>query len=362
MLEPGMIEIAAKSGRNERISPEEALALYREAPPALLAQLAMARKRAFSGDALYFNRNIHIEPTNLCLHHCRFCSYRRQSGEEGCWDHSPDEIERIARSHAHKTLTEVHVTGGVHPGHDMAFYEEIVRRIKGVFPQATVKAFTATELAYVFEKAGITADEGLQRLKAAGLGAIPGGGAEIFDAAIRAHIAPGKGSAESWLAIHEAAHRRGIGSNATMLYGHIETPEHRIDHMERLRTRQDRTGGFNAFIPLKYRSADNRLSAESGVSEVSAVEDMRTLAIARIFLDNFPHIKAYWPMYGKTVTEMALAFGADDIDGTIDGTTRIYAMAGAEEQSPALSVGEIAALAAAAGLRAVERDTFYNEL
>jgi len=354
--------IAAKSGRGERITPEEALMLYREAPPALLARLAMARKRALSGDAIYFNRNIHIEPTNLCLHHCRFCSYRRQPDEEGSWEYSLEEIERIARSHAHKTLTEVHVTGGVHPGHDLAFYGEIVRRIKRIFPQATVKAFTATELNYVFKKAGVTADEGLRQLKAAGLESIPGGGAEIFDAEIRTHIAPDKGSAESWLAIHEAAHHQGIGSNATMLYGHVENLEHRIDHMERLRTLQDRTGGFNAFIPLKYRKAGNPLSEEDGISEVSAVEDMRTLAIARIFLDNFPHIKAYWPMYGKTVTEMALAFGADDMDGTIDDTTRIYAMAGAEEQSPSLSVGEIAAMARAAGLRAVERDTFYHEL
>ena len=355
-------EIAAKSGRNERITPEEALTLYREAPPALLGRLAMARKRALSGDALYFNRNIHIEPTNLCLYHCRFCSYRRQPGEEGCWDYTPDEIERIARSHAHKRLTEVHVTGGVHPDHDLALYEEIVRRIKRALPQATVKAFTATELSYVFKKAGVTAEEGLRRLKAAGLESIPGGGAEIFDAEIRTRIAPDKGNAESWLAIHEAAHRRGIGSNATMLYGHVEGLEHRIDHMERLRALQDRTGGFHAFIPLKYRNSGNLLSAEAGLSEVSAVEDMRTLAIARIFLDNFLHIKAYWPMYGKAVTEMALAFGADDIDGTIDDTTRIYAMAGAEEQAPALSIGEIAALAAAAGLRAVERDTFYNEI
>ena len=363
-------EIAAKSSRNERVTPEEALTLWREAPLALLGRLAMARKRALSGDALYFNRNIHIEPTNLCLHRCRFCSYRRQSGEEGVWEYSLEEIARIARSHAHKRLTEVHITGGLHPDHDLAFYEGIIRRIKGVFPQAAVKAFSATELTYVFEKAGVTADEGLQRLQAAGLEAIPGGGAEIFDAAIRAYIAPDKGSAERWMAIHEAAHHRGIGSNATMLYGHVEGVEHRIDHLERLRTLQDRTGGFSAFIPLKYRSAGNALSVADGssaltgqsVSEVSAVEDMRTLAMSRIFLDNFPHIKAYWPMYGKTVAEMALVFGADDIDGTIDDTTRIYAMAGAEEQCPALSIDEIAAMAAAAGLRAVERDTFYHPL
>jgi aminodeoxyfutalosine synthase len=191
--------------------------------------------------------------------------------------------------------------------------------------------------------------------------AIPGGGAEIFDAALRSRICPEKGTAEEWLAVHRAAHSLGIPTNATILYGHAETLEQRIDHLERLRSLQDDTGGFNAFIPLKYRAMHNQMGASGEAKEVSVVEDMKMLAMSRIFLDNIPHIKAYWVMYGKSVAEMALAFGADDLDGTIDDSTRIFSMAGAEERRPRLTVAEIEAMARAAGLRAVERDTFYNE-
>ena len=189
---------------------------------------------------------------------------------------------------------------------------------------------------------------------------IPGGGAEIFDEKIRAAICPEKGDARTWLELHRAAHHIGIKSNATMLYGHVETIEHRIDHLERLRALQDETGGFDAFIPLKFRRAGNRLGVD--IEETSVVEDMRLLALSRIYLDNFTHIKAYWVMYGKQTAEMALAFGADDIDGTIDDTTKIYSMAGSEEQAPRLTVAEINRMAEAAGLRAVERDTFYREI
>ena len=194
-------------------------------------------------------------------------------------------------------------------------------------------------------------------LKEAGMEAIPGGGAEIFDEELRARICPEKGSPAEWLEIHETAHKLGISTNATMLYGHIETISHRIDHLNRLRTLQDRTGGFSAFIPLKYRNLNNEMSE---LGETGIVDDMRTLAMSRIFLDNFPHVKAYWPMYGKATTEMALLFGADDVDGTVGNTTKIYSMAGAEEKAPVMTVGEIETMAANAGLTAVERDTFYN--
>jgi aminodeoxyfutalosine synthase len=236
----------------------------------------------------------------------------------------------------------------------------MISRVGSALPGVAVKAFSAIELIHMTDKAGVSYAEGLAMLKDAGMSAIPGGGAEIFDGDVRSRICPEKGGAEQWLSLHGEAHRLGIRSNATMLYGHIENIAHRIDHLQRLRDLQDATGGFDAFIPLKYRRAGNRLG--EGREEVPVTEDMRTLAMSRIFLDNVPHIKAYWVMYGKAAAEMALAFGADDMDGTIDDTTKIYSMAGAEEQSPRLTTGEIERMAASAGLRAVERDTFYNEI
>ena len=211
----------------------------------------------------------------------------------------------------------------------------------------------------MIRKAGLTIDEGLQRLIEAGMEAIPGGGAEIFDEKIRAEICPEKGSTAEWFEVHAAAHRLGIKTNATMLYGHIEGVEHRVDHLIRLREQQDRTGGFNAFIPLKYRNFGNSMSA---IGEVPIVDDLRTLAMSRLILDNVPHIKAYWVMYGKQTTEMALAFGADDIDGTIDDSTKIYSMAGADDQRPRMSVEDMQQMVGRAGFVAIERDTHYNEI
>jgi aminodeoxyfutalosine synthase len=252
--------------------------------------------------------------------------------------------------------------GGVHPEHDLWFYTELIRRVKAILPEVAVKAYTAIELAYMIRKAGLTLEEGLAELQRAGMQAIPGGGAEIFDAELRSQICPEKGTAEEWLDVHRKAHLLGIPTNATILYGHAETLEQRVDHLVRLRDLQDESQkeggtGFNAFIPLKFRAKHNRMAA---AGEVSVVEDMKMLAMSRIVLDNIDHIKAYWVMYGKDVAAMALAFGADDLDGTIDDSTKIFSMAGAEDTAPRLTVGEIEVMAAAAGLRAVERDTFYN--
>lgn len=349
--------VLEQARRGERISRQEAQVLWHGAPLAQLGDVASSIKHRKSSDALFYNRNFHIEPTNICVFNCEFCSYRRAADSPEAWNYSPEQIEAIARSHSGKGITEVHIVGGVHPAHTLNSYIEMIGRVKAVLPEVTVKAFTAVELGYIISKAGVSYEEGLRRLKEAGMEAIPGGGAEIFAAGVRSRICPEKGTAEEWLALHEAAHKLGISSNATMLYGHIESIEDRIDHLDRLRTLQDRTGGFNAFIPLKYRSNGNRM-ADRG--EVSVTEDLRMLALSRIYLDNFPHMKAYWPMYGKTTTELALAFGADDIDGTIEDSTKIYSMAGAEDQHPSMTIAEIEAMAAAAGLRAVERDTFYN--
>ena len=351
--------IADKVRRNERLTDAEALRLWREAPLWLLAELAMVRKRRISGDKVYYNRNFHIEPTNLCVFNCRFCSYRRPKGSPEAWDYTMEEIEELARRQRGRGVTEVHIVGGVHPDHGLDYYCEMIRRVKAILPEVAVKAFTAIELSYMIRKAGLDVSEGLKRLIAAGMQAIPGGGAEIFDEKLRAEICPDKGSTAEWFAVHRAAHELGLHTNATILYGHIETLEQRIDHLGRLRRLQDETGGFDAFIPLKYRNFGNRMSA---IGEVAVTEDLRMLAMSRIYLDNIPHIKAYWVMYGKTTAELALNFGADDVDGTIDSSTKIYSMAGAEERRPAMSVGEVERMAAAAGLRAVERDTFYNEI
>lgn len=357
--EPTVGEIAGRVRRGERLSPDEAVVLYHHAPLSLLASLARGIKERLSGDAVYYNRNFHLEPTNICVFSCRFCSYRRGAADPGAWDCSLDEAERIARSHAGDGVTEVHIVGGVHPEHDIHWYAELIRRVKAAVPGAAVKAYTAVELGYMIRKAGMTLRDGLALLREAGMEAIPGGGAEIFDEGLRSRICPEKGTAAEWLALHEEAHRMGLRSNATMLYGHAETPAQRIDHLDRLRRLQDRTGGFDAFIPLKYRARHNSMEA---LGEVSVTEDMRTLALSRLYLDNFPHVKAYWVMYGRDTAETALLFGADDIDGTIGNTTKIYSMAGAEETAPSLGVEEIERMAASAGLRAVERDTFYNEI
>lgn len=351
--------IADKVLAGGRISPVEALVLWNEAPLSLLGLLAVGIKRKKSGDMVYYNRNFHIEPTNICIFNCRFCSYRKLASDPDAWYYTPEQIEELARARKDSGVTEVHIVGGVHPDHDIHHYADMIKRVKAILPEVSVKAYTAIELAYMIEKAGMTFSEGLQYLKEAGMDAIPGGGAEIFDEELRSRICPEKGSSDTWLALHRAAHEEGIRSNATMLYGHVETVEQRVDHLDRLRRLQDETGGFDAFIPLKFRRAGNLLGEET--PEVPVTEDMRTLAMSRIFLDNIPHIKAYWVMYGKETAEMALSFGADDMDGTIDDSTKIYSMAGAQ-QKPTLTAEDMKSMAAAAGMRAVERDTFYNEI
>ena len=234
----------------------------------------------------------------------------------------------------------------------------MIRGVRAALPGAAVKAFTAIELSYMIRKAGLTTEEGLRVLRDAGMEAIPGGGAEIFDEEVRSRICPDKGSTAEWFDVHRTAHRMGLRTNCTILYGHVERVEHRIDHLDRLRALQDETRGFDAFIPLKYRSFGNPMSE---IGEVSVTEDLRMLALSRLYLDNIPHIKAYWVMYGRETAELALAFGADDIDGTIDDTTKIYSMAGGDRR-PVMTEEQMHRMAAAAGYRAVERDTHYNEL
>lgn len=358
-MKPSLQQIAKDKVRaGVRITPDEALDLWYGVSLDELSELAMGVRRRINGDKLYYNRNFHLEPTNRCVFNCRFCSYRRPVESPEMWDYTMEQVEELARMRAGSGVTEVHIVGGVHPDHGLEYYCEMIRRVKAILPEVAVKAFTAIELSYMIRQAGLTIEEGLRRLIEAGMEAIPGGGAEIFDEAIRAQICPEKGSTAEWFEVHDCAHRLGLRTNSTILYGHIEHIEHRIDHLNRLREQQDKTGGFDAFIPLKYRNFGNSMSE---IGEVSLEEDLRMLALSRIFLDNIPHIKAYWVMYGKQTTEQALRYGADDVDGTIDDSTKIYSMAGAQDQKPVMTISEIERMAAAAGLRAVERDTFYNE-
>ncbi len=265
----------------------------------------------------------------------------------------------IVKSYDGKPITEVHIVGGVHPKMNLAYFVELLQKIQAHRPELHVKGFTAVELDYMFRKAKVTAEEGMKILKDAGLQSLPGGGAEIFHEDIRRIIAGDKVTGEGWLHIHEVAHNLGMHSNATMLYGHIEKYEHRIDHMRKLRNLQDKTAGFNTFIPLKFRNSNNDMS---NVSESTTVEDMRLYAISRIYLDNFPHLKAYWPMLGRQNAQLSLSFGVNDIDGTIDDSTKIYSMAGSEEQSPTMTTEELVVLINQVGRKPIERDTLYNEV
>jgi aminodeoxyfutalosine synthase len=242
---------------------------------------------------------------------------------------------------------------------NLEFFCELISKIKAHRPELHIKGFTAVELDYMFRKAKLPVEEGMQKLKEAGLQSLPGGGAEIFHPEVRERICADKVNAEGWLQIHKTAHKLGMHSNATMLYGHIENYAHRIDHMSRLRSLQDETGGFNCFIPLKFRNMNNDMS---NVPEVSVIEDMRLYAISRIFMDNFRNLKAYWPMLGRQSAQLTLSFGVNDLDGTIDDTTKIYSMAGSEEQAPSMSTEELCDLITAVGKVPVERDTVYNEL
>jgi aminodeoxyfutalosine synthase len=350
--------IAEKVKLKQRITDEDGMYLFEKASLSFVGFLANYIREIKHGDITYFNRNFHIEPTNVCVFSCKFCSYSKlyANKEEG-WELSIDQMLDIVKSYDGKPITEVHIVGGVHPKMNMDYFIELMQRIKAHRPSLHVKAFTAVELDYMFRKAKLTAEQGMIKLHEAGLDSLPGGGAEIFAPEIREQIAPDKVDAIGWLRIHEIAHNLGMHSNATMLYGNIEKYEHRIDHMSRLRDLQDKTGGFNTFIPLKFRNHDNEMS---NVPESTIVEDMRLYAIARIYLDNFPHLKAYWPMLGRENAQLSLSFGVNDIDGTIDDSTKIYSMAGSEEQNPAMSTEELVTLIKQVKRKPIERDTLYN--
>ena len=351
-------KIGNKVIHNERISFEEGVYLFEKASLPYVGALANWKRESLHGDITYFNKNFHIEPTNVCVFSCKFCSYSKLYAhkEEG-WELTIDQMMDIVKSYDGKPVTEVHIVGGVHPKLTLEFFISLLKAIKAHRPELHIKGFTPVELDYMFRKANLSTEEGMKRAHEAGLDSLPGGGAEIFHPDIRNIICADKATGDQWLHIHRTAHNLGMHSNATLLYGHIEKAEHRIDHMERLRQLQDETKGFNTFIPLKFRNKDNDMH---DVPESTMANDLKMYAISRLYLDNFPHVKAYWPMLGREIAQLTLSYGVNDIDGTIDDTTKIYSMAGSEEQNPVMTTEELVRLIKQAHRKPVERGTLYN--
>ncbi|MFT4762049.1 MAG: aminodeoxyfutalosine synthase [Paraglaciecola sp.] len=357
-LDAKLRKIAEKVFAEERISEEEGLFLYEKGELGYVGALANFIREKKHGSKTYFNRNFHMEPTNVCVYDCKFCSYSRLVKARGDgWEYTMEDMMKIVKEYDNEPVTEIHIVGGVMPQYDVKFYSELFSAIKAHRPDLHVKALTPVEYHYIFKKAKIDYATGMKLMKEAGLDSMPGGGAEIFHPEIREKIAKDKCTGEQWLQIHEEWHKLGMRSNATMLYGHIEEYKHRIHHMDELRKLQDKTGGFQTFIPLKFRNKGNQMS---NVPETNVLEDLRNYAIGRIYMDNFDHIKAYWPMISRETAQLSLAFGVDDIDGTIDDTTKIYSMAGSEEQTPAMSTKELVKLIKAVGRQPIERDTLYS--
>jgi len=351
-------KIAVKVWEGTRISQEEGVLLFEKGSLGYLGTLANWVRERKNQDYVFFNRNFHIEPTNLCVFACEFCSYSRllKQAEAG-WVLSKEQMLDKVRSYEGVPITEVHIVGGVHPKLTLEFFCDLLKSIHEIRPSLHIKGFTAVEYEYMFRKAHVSIREGLEIMMEAGLESIPGGGAEIFDEEIRQKICADKCTSAEWLEIHQTAHELGLKSNATILYGHIETYSHRIEHMNRLRDLQDRTVGFNTFIPLKFRNKGNQMSH---IPETSLQEDLKNYAVSRIFLDNFDHLKAYWPMIGRSTAQLSLSFGVDDLDGTIDDSTKIYSMAGSEEQNPQLSTQELVDMIKQVNRHPVERDTLYH--
>jgi len=359
-LDAELKAIALKVKSQERITVADGITLFEKGTIDYLGILANYIREKKYGNKTFYNKNFHIEPTNVCVFSCAFCSYSQlYKNRDAGWELTIEQMVDLVKKYDGQEVTEVHIVGGVHPKLDLQFFKELLAAIKAHRPELHIKAFAAVEFDYMFRKAKVSAEEGLKILQEAGLQSIPGGGAEIFAPEIRKQICADKVDGDGWLHIHQTAHRLGMHSNATMLYGHIEKYEHRIDHMNKLRMAQDETGGFNCFIPLKFRNMDNDMSH---IAESTIIEDIKMYAIARIFMDNFAHLKAYWPMMGRNQAQLMLAFGVDDLDGTIDDSTKIYSMAGSSELNPNMSTQDICDLIKAVGREPVERDTLYNEI
>ena len=351
-IDPSLVPIWERVLSGTRLSLEDGVRLFETEDFAAVGRMADHVKSQRDGDRVYFVLNRHVNPTNICVLSCTFCDFAKKKGDPDAYEMSMEEI----LGHLDEDTREVHMVGGHHPDWPFEKYVEIVRTIHQNFPNVQVKAFTAAEIDYFYRRWQVDPEESLAQLKEAGLRSMPGGGAEVFSNRVHNLLLPGKNTASRWLEIHAMAHRMGIPSNATLLYGHIETYQERVEHMMRLRELQDETGGFLAFIPLEYQTGDTNLVPR----QASAIDDLKTIAAARLLLDNFPHIKAYWVMIGEETASISLHFGASDMDGTI-GKERIAHAAKAA--SPAgLARERMVNLIQEAGKVPVERDALYNEI
>lgn len=352
-------DILAKAEADERLSFEDGVRLYRSRDIVSIGRAADLVRRQKNGDRTYYVVNRHINYTDICINRCRFCAFSRSEGDEGAYVVSIEEILEQAQKFYEKIrFTELHIVGGLHPTLPFEYYTEMLSSLKQMFPDVHLQAFTAVEVAHIAKVGGMSVEECLMRLKEAGLGSLPGGGAEIFSPNVRQQVCPEKMSGDEWLSVMRTAHRLGIKSNATMLYGHVETPEECVEHMIRLRELQDETGGFMSFIPLRFHTANNPLGGAARPR--SSVEDLKAIAIGRLMLDNFDHVKVFWIMFGLKLAQVALSFGADDFDGTVV-EEKITHRAGAETPEE-LSVDDIRRLVLETGTLPVERDTLYNEV
>jgi len=348
--------IADKVAAGESLSFEDGVALWLEPDLLRLGQLANALRERQHGDRTYFNVNMRLEVTNVCGASCSFCAFAKlEEGAAGAHTMSHEQAWQELAQHPDQRLTELHMVNGLHPALPFEWYEQLLAGFKRVRPQVHLKCFTAVEIHFFAEKFGMSYEQVLTRLRAAGLGSLPGGGAEILHPEVRSRIAPDKATGEQYLAVHRAAHALGMRTNCTMLYGHIETFEHRLDHLLQLRALQEQTGGFQCFIPLAFHNQNNSLQK---LPEPTAVDDLRTIAVSRLLLHNVPHIKAYWVSMGVDTAQIALRFGADDLDGTIVHET-IYHSAGSQVPM-GMTHADLVRLIREAGRVPVERDTEYG--
>ncbi|HHT9140907.1 MAG TPA: aminofutalosine synthase MqnE [Candidatus Tripitaka californicus] len=354
---PLPVELLEKVEAGGRLDLEEAVRLYGSNDLLLLGQMANTVKERKSGNKVYYIVNRHINYTNVCKNRCRFCAFSKEENQAGGYTMSVEEVLEKAEGVVEQGATEVHVVGGLHPHLGLDYYLKMLSRLHEKFPSVHLQAFTAVEVAHIAQRAGLSVRDTLKELAQAGLDSLPGGGAEVFSPRIRKELCPDKLSGEDWLTVMRQAHGLGLRSNATMLYGHLETPIERIRHLLALRDLQDETGGFMSFIPLAFHSDNTFLQ---GLPRTTADLDLRTLAISRLLLDNFPHIKAFWVMLGVKLAQVSLSFGVDDIDGTVI-QEKITHSAGADTPEE-LSVGEIVRLIEEAGREPVERDTLYRRV
>ena len=352
------LQIKDKVRAGEPLSFADGVELFHHANLLDVGQLANEVRERLHGQRTYFNRNMHINATNVCVANCRFCSFARlKAGDLGAYTLSLEEAwgRLRARIQAKDPITEIHIVNGLHDGLPFSYYTELLSGLKRISPAVHLKAFTAVEIFFFHQHYGLPVAEVLTRLRAAGLDSLPGGGAEIFAPRVRRKLCDDKSDADQWLGVHRTAHQMGLRSNCTMLYGHIETIEERVDHLLRLRALQNETGGFQTFIPLAFHADGNALKQ---LAPPTGVDDLRTFAVSRLLLHNLPHVKAYWIMLGLKTAQTALWFGADDLDGTVQ-EERIYHMAGAETPQH-LGVSDIVHLIQQAGRVPIERDTLYN--